>query len=266
MLRPKLVDPRGVLHARMTATSPGYGRFWPDEDLSPFVEHLWTVAWDLETPTVSEVLAHPSVQLVVERDASAVAGVFTGRFVRRLEGRGRVLGVKFRPGGFRPFVRGPVSELTDRRRTLPEVFGAEALDFEARVLTAVELEDAFAEIQVFLRAQRPVAGETIDLVGRIVERAATDREVTRVAHLVEAFDIAPRRLQRLFDEYVGVRPKWVIQRYRLHEAAERIAASPDHDWAQLALELGYADQAHFVRDFRRLVGSTPAAYARSFLR
>ena len=93
MLRPKLVDPRGVLHARMTATSPGYGRFWPDEDLSPFVEHLWTVAWDLEVPTVSEVLAHPSVQLVVERDASAVAGVFTGRFVRRLEGSGRVLGV-----------------------------------------------------------------------------------------------------------------------------------------------------------------------------
>ncbi|MBZ0089440.1 MAG: helix-turn-helix domain-containing protein, partial [Thermoanaerobaculia bacterium] len=100
----------------------------------------------------------------------------------------------------------------------------------------------------------------------IVERAATDREVTRVEQLVAAFDLGPRQLQRLFDEHVGVRPKWVIQRYRLHEAAERIAVSPDHDWADLALELGYADQAHFVRDFRRFVGKTPAAYGRSFPR
>ncbi|MBP9144368.1 MAG: helix-turn-helix domain-containing protein [Thermoanaerobaculia bacterium] len=265
-LRPKLVDPRGVLHQRMTATSPGYGRFWPDEDLAPFVEHLWTVAWDLEVPTVSEVLAHPSVQLVVERDASAVAGVFTGRFVRRLEGSGRVLGVKFLPGGFRPFLDGPVSALTDRRLSLTEIFGSAADDLERRALAAPGPEQAFAVIQEFLRARRPVAREAIGLVGRIVERAANDRGITRVAQLVAGSGLAPRQLQRLFDEYVGVRPKWVIQRYRLHEAAERIAASPEHDWAELALELGFADQAHFVRDFRRFVGSTPAAYARSLPR
>ena len=212
------------------------------------------------------MLAHPSVQLVVERDASAVAGVFTGRFVRRLEGSGRVLGVKFLPGGFRPFLDGPVSALTDRRLSLTEIFGSAADDLERRALAAPGPEQAFAVIQEFLRARRPVAREAIGLVGRIVERAANDRGITRVAQLVAGSGLAPRQLQRLFDEYVGVRPKWVIQRYRLHEAAERIAASPEHDWAELALELGYADQAHFVRDFRRFVGSTPAAYARSFPR
>ncbi len=266
MLRPKLVDPRGVLHARVTATSPGYGRFWPDDDLAPFVEHLWTVEWDLATPAMAEVLSHPSVQLVVERGNSAVAGIFTGRFVRTLEGRGRVLGVKFLPGGFRPFCAGPVSDLTDRRLPLAEIFGAAAEDLEDRALAAPGREAAFALLQGFLRARRPVAGAALGLVRAIVERAATDREVTRVEQLVAAFDLGPRQLQRLFDEHVGVRPKWVIQRYRLHEAAARIAASPDHDWADLALELGYADQAHFVRDFRRFVGKTPAAYARSFPR
>jgi AraC-like DNA-binding protein len=266
MLRPKLVDPRGVLHRRMTATSPGYARYWPDDDLAPFVEHLWTVVWDLESPTVSEVLSHPSVQLVIERASSAVAGVFTGRFVRRLEGCGRVLGVKFLPGGFRPFLPGPVSALTDRRAALAEVFGRSADDLERRTLAAPGPEAAFAVIQEFLRARRPEASEAMMQARRIVECAATDRAVTRVDQLIAGFGLGPRRLQRLFDEYVGVRPKWVIQRYRLHEAAERIAASPDQVWADLALELGYADQAHFVRDFRRLVGSTPAAYARSFSR
>lgn len=263
MLRPKLVDPRGVLHARLTATSPGYARFWPDDDLAPFVEHLWTVEWDLERPATAEVLSHPSVQLVVERDNSAVAGIFTGRFVRALEGRGRVLGVKFLPGGFRPFFDRPVSELADRRRPLAEVFGREAAGLEERALAAPDLEGAFAAIQGFLRERRPVASSALGLVRAIVERAATDRGVTRVDQLVELSGFGPRQLQRLFDEHVGVRPKWVIQRYRLHEAAERIAASPDQDWADLALALGYADQAHFVRDFRRFVGKTPAAYARS---
>ncbi len=250
----------------MTATSPGYARYWPDDDLAPFVEHLWTVAWNLEAPTVSEVLAHPSVQLVVERDASAVAGVFTGRFVRRLEGRGRVLGVKFLPGGFRPFLAGPVSALTDRRASLTELFGSAADDLERHALAAPGPEAAFSVIQEFLRTRQPVATDAMGLARRIVGCAATDRGVTRVDQLIAGFGLGPRRLQRLFDEYVGVRPKWVIQRYRLHEAAERIAASAGQDWAELALELGYADQAHFVRDFRRFVGSTPAAYARSFSR
>jgi AraC-like DNA-binding protein len=264
MLRPKLVDPRGVLHVRMTATSPGYGRFWPDDDLAPFVEHLWTVAWDLESPTVSEVLAHPSVQLVLEAGSSAVAGVFTGRFSRTLEGRGRVLGVKFLPGGFRPFYDRAVSALADRRATLTEIFGPGADELERRALAAPELETAFALIQEFLRARRPLASEAIARVGGLVARAASDRGITRVAQLVELSGLGPRQLQRLFDEHVGVGPKWVIQRYRLQEAAERIAAAPEQDWADLALELGYSDQAHFVRDFRRFVGKTPAVYARSF--
>lgn len=266
MLRPKLVDPRGVLHVRMTATSPGYGRFWPDEDLAPFVEHLWTVAWDLATPTVSEVLAHPSVQLVVEAGHSAVAGVFTGRFVRRLEGRGRVLGVKFLPGGFRPFAGRAVSTLAGRRLPLAQIFGDSAAGLEERALAAAGLDQAFAEIQEFLRARRPARSDAAELAGRIVARAASDRGITRVDQLGEVFDLGPRQLQRLFDEYVGARPKWVIQRYRLHEAAERIAVHAFQNWADLAQELGYADQAHFVRDFRRVVGASPAAYARAFRR
>lgn len=266
MLRPKLVDPRGVLHVRLTATSPGYARYWPDDDLAPFIEHLWTVAWDVAMPTVSEVLGHPSVQLVVEEGRSAVAGVFTGRFVRRFEGNGRVLAVKFLPGGFRPFFDRPVSALADRQATLMEVFGGGGLELEQRALAAPGLDAAFAEIQAFLRARRPTASPATELVGRIVARAAHDHRILRVGQLGALFGVGPRQLQRLFDEHVGVRPKWVIQRYRLHEAAERIAAAPDHDWSQLALDLGYADQAHFVRDFRRFVGSTPAAYSQSFPR
>ena len=263
MLRPKLVPPRGILHRRAKAPLTGYARYWPDDDLAPFVEHLWTVEWDLAEPEVSEVLTHPSVQMVVERGDSRVAGVYTARYVRRNEGKGRVLGVKFRPGGFRPFVDWPISRLQDRALPIVEVFGRGAKGLERRALAHPGHSDAFTVIQEFLRRRHPRAEPEIERIGRIIERAASDREIVRVEQLVREFAIGARQLQRLFDDWVGVSPKWVIQRYRLHEAAERIAAGTAGDWATLALELGYADQAHFIRDFRKLVGRSPGEYART---
>jgi AraC-like DNA-binding protein len=70
-----------------------------------------------------------------------------------------------------------------------------------------------------------------------------------------------RALQRLFSTQVGVSPKWVILRYRIHEALEQAGTRSDVDWAALAADLGYADQAHLVRDFTTTVGAPPTAYA-----
>jgi AraC-like DNA-binding protein len=97
-----------------------------------------------------------------------------------------------------------------------------------------------------------------------VYAAAGDRTLVRVDDLVDRHGMNKRTLQRLFARYVGVRPKWVIQRYRLHEAAERLAAG-GVDHAALASELGYSDQAHFARDFKAIVGLSPAVYERQAL-
>jgi AraC-like DNA-binding protein len=264
MIRPKPETPRGVLHLRIEST-PGYGRYYPAEDLAPFVEHFWTIEWDLDEPAVREVLPHPSVHLVIEIGRSAVAGVPTGRFTRRLEGKGRVLGTKFHPGGFRPFLAGPVSDLTGRTLPLDEVFGEAAAGLEARALALADPIAAFEVVQDFLRGLRPARDPTAELIHRIVARAAADREMVRVEHLVREFGIGARRLQRLFGEYVGVSPKWILQRYRLHEAAERIAAGGAIDWAAMALDLGYSDQAHLIRDFKKLVGQPPGEYAKIYV-
>ncbi len=269
-IEPKDEPPRGILHHRALLKLPEYGRFWPSEDLAPFIEHFWTVAWDLADPEVHEVLPHPSVYLVIEQNNSRVAGVPRGRFVRRLEGRGRVLGTKFRPGGFRGFWQGSIAELTGNTWTLDHTFGAGSKGLEERALRESDPRKAFEIVQDFLRAHAITSGReerlAAELAGDIARQIATDRTITRVEQLAERFNLSMRKLQRLFADNVGVSPKWVIQRYRLHEAAERIAADVHLDGATLAFELGYADQAHFIRDFRRLVGKTPAEYSRAFRR
>ena len=264
-IRPKEVPPRGILRARVALPAPGYARFWPAADLEPFIEHFWTVSWDLALPETYEVLPHPSVQFVLEQGGSRVVGVPRGRFTTTLSGQGRVLGTKFRPGGLRPFLDGPVSRLSGKSFAPAEIFGRGALALERRALAEAQALDAFAHIQAFLRALAPAPDPNVELATRIAELAASDHSIVRVEQLAARAGFGVRALQRLFSEYVGVSPKWVIQRYRLHEASERIARTPAGaalDWADLAAELGFADQAHFIRDFRRLVGETPAAYAR----
>jgi AraC-like DNA-binding protein len=81
-----------------------------------------------------------------------------------------------------------------------------------------------------------------------------------VADLAARHHVSVRTVQRLFSQYVGVGPKWVMQRYRLHDAVERLDRRRRYDWTRFALDLGYYDHAHFLRDFRSLVGLTPAAY------
>jgi AraC-like DNA-binding protein len=264
MIARKLDKPRGILHApAAAATAEQHWRYWPSPDLAPFVEHYWTVEWDLCEPQVRETLPHPSMHLILEDDLAQLAGVFTKKFTRTLAGTGRVFSVKFRPGGFRPFVTMPVRVFSNRVLALQDVFGIAAAGLAQRVLAHADHQVAIALIESFLRACDPRPDPAIELVGRICERIAGDRAITKMEQIVGEFGIGTRKLQRLFDDYVGVSPKWVIQRYRLHELVERLHATAAIDWAVTAIDLGYADQAHLIRDFKKLVGATPAGYART---
>ncbi len=263
-VRIKRDPPRGVLNVRPPDAANGLSRYWPSADLAPFIEHYWIARWDLAEPRLAETVPHPSVHMVLESSARfEVVGVMRTRFSAILEGRGRVVGTKFKPGAFRPFVTRPVSAYTGRRVAVDEVFGPRATGLGALVMSHEDDLAGIAVIEAFLRALDPSTDEAMDLAGRAAARIADDRSITRVAQLVAELGTGLRRLQRVFGEYVGVSPKWVIQRYRLLDAAERVAAGAAADWAGLALDLGYADQAHFIRDFKRLIGRTPAEYARS---
>ena len=256
--------PRGVLHLR-----GGRGRFEvararPSPALAELVEHFWLVSWDLRgrDPHLQHTLPHPGAHLVAEPGHSGIQGVLTGRFSRRLEGAGRAFGIRFRPAGFQPFLGAPMATLTDRRVPVAEVFGADGDLLVDRLLAAGDQGRRVAAAEAFLLARLPAPDPSVDLVNRVVDQVMADREITRVAQVADRAGVGTRRLQRLFATYVGVGPKWVIRRARLHEAVERLDEGDQVDLGFLARELGYFDQAHFAHDFRDAVGRPPAAYAR----
>src|SRR5262245_35177050 len=154
-VRIKRERPIGILHVRRSETVKGVTRYWPSADLEPFVEHYWAVRWDLKEPRVAETLPVASVHMVLEEGQSTIYGVMRSRFSRVLSGRGRVLGTRFRPGGFRPLVGSPVSTFTDRRLPLVDVFGPKAATLGARALRHSDDRDAIAVVERFLLGRRP---------------------------------------------------------------------------------------------------------------
>lgn len=258
MTRPPARPARGVVHA--PASPVTHSRTPPAEALAGVIEHFWSVAWDLPAPLQVQTLPHPSVHVTVEGRKHEVAGIATRRFSRMLEGQGRVFGIKFRPAMFHGVLGAPVSTLADRVVPISAVFGRAGARW-AKELGASDEPITVAERFLLERVKDddPLARVVRDLV----ERAAVERTWVKVEHLTAASGFTLRMLQRHFRTYVGASPKWVLQRYRLHEANERLKANPRLELADLAMELGYVDQPHFVRDFKAVVGVTPGAYAKA---
>ncbi len=242
-----------------------FGTAAPAAELAAHVEHYWFVAWDLRDrdPYEQQVLPHPAVNVTFKPGRCRVAGVPRGRFSEVLHGAGRVFGVRFRPGGFRGLLGRPVSTITDRFLPVDAVFGPSALPMAEAVLAADDAA-AVAVLEDFLLPRLPSAPDpAAELAAAVVARIAAEPGLTRVDALAGEFGVGMRQLQRLFADYVGVGPKWVIRRYRLHEVAAQVAAGTPADLVRLAHDLGYSDQAHLTRDFTSMVGQPPARYARA---
>ena len=263
-LRHEPGKPRGVLRQRLDAGAFRHQRLLPAPGLADWVEHFWQVDWQLEegSPQQQETLPHPSVHLVIEPEEAAIHGVHTGRYVRQLCGDSYAFGIKFRPGGFQPFLRGDISTLTNRSLPVASVLGEAGDAWVKAIRAASDFSARVALAGRFLDDRRPGPDPKVAQAAACVARIAAEPAITSVERFIVEGGLGKRALQRLFKHYVGVGPKWVINRYRLHEAVARIQAGEAVDWSELALELGYFDQAHFIRDFRALVGMTPGDFAR----
>jgi AraC-like DNA-binding protein len=223
----------------------------PAPALVPFVARYWSATWDLraQDPYPQKIVPLPHVHLtVVDGLAPTVTGVARRHTTRVLAGAGHVFGMAFRPGGFRPFYDRAVSSLTDRVVPARDIFGP-------------ELPADPQELEAFLCTRVPPLDGAAAEVSAIVESVEASPDVLRVDALAGRFGLSVRQLQRLFKEYVGVGPKWVIRRYRLREVTERLEHGTAVDWAGLAADLGYADQPHFVHDFTVMFGEPPTRYA-----
>jgi len=262
-MKPEMIKPSmGVLNLSRGAHKFQLTRHEPSSEIAAFIKHFWIVTWDLtgQAPYLQEVVPNPCVNIVIEPHRSAIFGAAKQKYVHQLEGKGCVFGAKFKPGGFYPFIKQPISTLANQPMRIQDVFDVDLLQLEQELLTQAKESDMVRLAEQFIRPRLPRWDNQIEFINQIIDRVKEDREITKVDEICELFHLNKRTLQRLFDQYVGVSPKWVIQLYRLQNAAETIEHQPHLDWSELSAELGYYDQSHFIKDFRAIIGKTPDEY------
>lgn len=243
MARP--IDPTERAHLLdETGYTPPIHRYAPSPALADVVRRFWMPVWSLPpgVRSVQRVLQYPVCLVVVAHDYALLVGPTSGLSTQQLTGSGWAVGTMLQPAVGAALAGGSVDRLTDTavaldaeiERAVRAAIGGEPDDPARRDAAVAALEERFADLL-------PVDEEGL-LVNAIVEHVEGDSSLQRVAQICEKFAIGERSLQRLTKSRIGLSPKWLVQRRRLHEAAERLRADDRPDLARVAAELGYSDQ------------------------
>lgn len=221
---------------------------------------------------MQNVLRYPVCLIVVAEDYSRFYGTEAGLSTTVLRGRSWAFGLMLQPATGFLLTGEPITDWAGRSADLSAVLGERGMAYTAAVRAAMAADPTDQrghargrELSADLLASCLPVDDESRLINEIVAWVAAQTQVLRVEQIVEQFGLSERTLQRLLRKRIGLSPKWLIQRRRLHEAAERLrleAASGPQPFslAMIAADLGYADQAHFTRDFKTVTGRTPGQF------
>lgn len=249
---------RGVLYP---AALPVFDRVPPAPDCAHLVRWFWISRWNIVPGRSSRqhVLAFPALNLVVMPDSVELAGASTVAGHRDLRGTGWAVGALLRPTA--------IPALTDDPAALVDTVTVVDLpELRADVcapMTGPDLPAACRAFERWLLARTPTVPPEAALADALVTRIEDDADLTTVEDAAAAVGVSVRTAQRLVRRHVGLTPLQLIHRRRLQHAAELLREQPDLPIAAIAAELGYADQAHLIREFRRVLNFTPGGYRSS---
>jgi AraC-like DNA-binding protein len=248
----------GVSSADIARWTPGYREWLPPAAVRSSLSCLWvSVIAAHAGPAVTDVLPDGCVDLIWQSGHGGyIAGPDTGPAPAELPAGTIIVGARFRPGAGGPALGLPLARLRDQRVDL-----ADCLPGLARQLPAELSADAALALVTGLSCQLASDSPPDLLVLHGTRLLASGR--TTVAQLGTELTVSERQLRRRFDAAVGYGPKTLhrVLRFR-HALAQLSVAARPADLASLALQAGYADQAHLTREMTRLAGQPPGALAR----
>jgi AraC-like DNA-binding protein len=206
--------------------------------------------WRLHADRVTDHAVRPDgcIDIVYSRDMGLRAvGAMTSERRISMPAGSTTIGIRFRPGMAKPFLRVSPSELTDRNVPLEDLWGARARGLER------QLECELSEQALTLALH---AAPTPDPVKRALEAVAQSHGAIDLDWVAAQAAMSPRQFRRRCLDESGLAPKHLCRILRFRRACE-LAAQRAHSWAAIAADAGYFDQAHLIRDFHEFTGQPP---------
>jgi AraC-like DNA-binding protein len=154
----------------------------------------------------------------------------------------------------------PLEELSGHLVDLAEVLGPDGRRLGERLRAAPTWQQRFAQLDRFLLRRLAGGPRPAPEVGRAWARLAASGGRVPIGRLAAEVGWSHKRLLARFRRQVGLRPKTAARLVRFEGVLGRLEEGRGLDWGQLAREVGYADQAHLIREFHQFTGMTPTAF------
>ncbi len=251
----------------------------PGPPLSQFVNLLWLYEGYTQPHAKERILPTGEMQIVInlledrscvyERNetdrcqnfgGSLLSGAHSQYQVIGTAQQASVIGVHFRPGGAFPFLRRPAGELRDTTVSLDALWGRVAIVLRDQLLEATTHQLRFEILEQALLAELTRGFHQHGAVGFALGRFMAAPHVTTMASVSEQIGLSPKRFIQIFRDETGFTPKVFCRIRRFHRALDRMEGRQSVEWANVALDCGYFDQAHFIHDFRAFSGINPSTY------
>ena len=259
-----IYKPDGLLDPAGFERNITFHTYEPPPRLKPFTDHFWTISWNRasQIPYISEQVMHrPYVDVYMSRQDSGIQCSFRNKRDYIAAATGRIIGARFLPGAFHAFWGGSLAGLHNETIPLQRVFAQADRQFFEDTLSLQD-DAAVGALADLIQALNPQPDPNIKLINDIIASIESD-DMKTVGFIAQRFGKSERWLQQLFQQYVGIGLKWQLQRFKLIEAAKSIRESNAPNWADLAYDLGYSSQQHFISDFKRVLGRTPVQYKKA---
>jgi AraC-like DNA-binding protein len=251
----------------------------PRPPLSQFVNLLWLYEGYTQPHAKERVLPTGEMQIVInlredkshiyDRNDTDSCRTFSGSLLSGAHSQYQVIstaaqrfiiGVHFRPGGAFPFLRMPAGELRDTTVSLDTLWGAAAVDLRDQLLEAPTHADRFDVLERILLSELTRGFDRHAAVGFALRRFMAQPHTATVSGVTDQIGLSAKRFIQVFRDETGFTPKVFCRIRRFQQALGRIEGHKNVEWANVALDCGYFDQAHFVHDFRAFSGINPSAY------
>jgi AraC-like DNA-binding protein len=237
-----------------------YREHHPAAALAPYVTCFWELAASGEPHRVLPDGAM-DVLFTMGTGSARVIGPMTHAIVADMGGPTSIVGVRFRSGAAIDLLGVSSRELRDDSAAIRDVWGARGRSLDARLAGARDADAAIRIIEGELESRIAGARAPDPRVARAVATLRAAGGELPIPAVAARAGVGERQLERLFDERVGYGPKMFARVVRLQRTTHAIQRGSLASWARFAVDCGYADQAHLVREFRALTGVTPTVYA-----
>ena len=180
----------------------------------------------------------------------------------RINQRGilRVFGISFFPTGLFPILKIPVSEFKDKTIELNLIIKDFTESIEDKLNKTHSIPEAITVIENELIKIVDISLMPSKEVYHAFELFNKHINESGINVLCEEYGINQRRLERMFNKYIGMSPKLFYKIKRFQRIVNSLEKTENESFTTLAYNNNYYDQTHFIKDFKSFTGSTPTAF------